>query len=98
MDLPDRNFLRNFSGHACNLWKKSLKERYDEENVDTILIDQNPLFSDIRVAIRSDIKNINDDNSLYHESVTLELTDEVKVRTFDGLEEYHKSQWSRFAK
>lgn len=60
---------------------------YDENYIKTILIDQNPLFSDIRVALRKDIKNINDEDGLYHEILELKVDSQTSFRTFDGVEE-----------
>lgn len=61
---------------------------YNDEFIETILIDKNPLFSDIRVAIRNDIKNINNIEGLYHETVELNIKDNSYLKTFDGKEKY----------
>ncbi len=61
---------------------------YDDEKVHTILIDQNPLFSDIRVAIRNTINDISNNDTLYHKNVELKFIGEVKCISFDGTEKY----------
>mgnify|MGYP003304019956 CR=1 FL=1 len=56
---------------------------YDNKKIDKILIDKDPIFPRIRVAIRKTISNISDINTLYHDSVTLHIPSNTTIETYD---------------
>ena len=64
----------------------SLKSINIQSNV--IFIDNEAVFNRMRVAIRKTISNISDSSTLYHDSVTINLTSSTKIRTFDGEESW----------
>ena len=67
-----------------NLYVKTKNEKTVEE----IIIDGEPIFSRMRVAIRKTISNISDINTLYHDEVEIYVTSATVVKTYDGKEEY----------
>lgn len=60
----------------------------NEEIVEEILIDNEPIFDRIRVAIRKTISNISDINTMYHDSVTIQIYSPTTIKSYDGKEEY----------
>ena len=56
--------------------------------VEMILIDNEPVFNRVRVAIRKTLTNISDKSTLYHDSITIELYADTKIKTYDGSESY----------
>ena len=67
-----------------NIYIRSKNNQIIEE----ILIDGEPIFSRIRVAIRNTITNISDINTLYHDSVTVLINSNTTVETYDGTQKY----------
>lgn len=61
----------------------------NNQTIEEIVIDGEPQFSKIRVAIRQYIGNISDMNTLYHDEVDIYLTEDTTVQTFDGRKEYN---------
>ena len=66
----------------------NLYVRTNNDVVEEILIDNEAVFNRMRVAIRKTISNISDSSTLYHDSVTINLTSSTKIRTFDGEESW----------
>lgn len=58
----------------------------NETEVLEILIDNEPVFNRMRVAIRNTITNISDINTLYHDNVSLYVQSETIIKTYDGKE------------
>ena len=56
----------------------------NNEIIEEILIDGEPIFSRIRVAIRNTITNISDINTLYHDNVTVLVNSDTTIDTYDG--------------
>ena len=56
--------------------------------VEMILIDNEPVFNRVRVAIRKTLTNISDKSTLYHDSITIELYADTNIKTYDGSESY----------
>ena len=59
----------------------------NNEIVEEILIDNEPIFNRMRVAIRKTITNISDINTLYHDSVSIYVSSNTKIKTYDGTQE-----------
>lgn len=66
----------------------NLYVKTNNDVVEEILIDNEAVFNRMRVAIRKTISNISDSSTLYHDSVTINLTSSTKIRTFDGEESW----------
>ena len=62
--------------------------QYDKTNIKKILIDNEPVFNTIRVAIRNSIADIANINNLYHDEITILCPFSIEMMTFDGLEKY----------
>jgi len=58
----------------------------NETEVLEILIDDEPIFNRMRVAIRNTITNISDINTLYHDTVTIYFQSPTVIKTYDGKE------------
>lgn len=54
------------------------------DEVRKILIDEETGFSNIRVAIRKNINDIADDNTLYHDTVDFQVYSDTTIKTFDN--------------
>lgn len=67
-----------------NLYVKSVGEEITQ-----ILIDGNPIFNRIRVAIRNSINNIADNATLYHDQITIKVNKATSIRTYDGSASYN---------
>lgn len=59
----------------------------NNEIVEEIVIDNEPIFNRMRVAIRKTITNISDINTLYHDSVSIYVPSNTKIKTYDGTQE-----------
>lgn len=59
----------------------------NNEIVEEIVIDNEPIFNRMRVAIRNTITNISDINTLYHDSVSIYVSSNTKIKTYDGTQE-----------
>lgn len=58
--------------------------RYINDEIDQILIDGDPIFPKIRVAIRNSITNISDESTIFHDFVTIHFPFETKIKAYDG--------------
>ncbi len=56
----------------------------NDEIVEEIIIDGEPVFSRMRVAIRNTITNISDINTLYHDTVDIYVAAATTIQTYDG--------------
>ena len=60
----------------------------NDETIEEILIDGDPIFSRMRVAIRKTINNISDINTLYHDEIVIAVASDTTVQTYDGKEQF----------
>lgn len=67
-----------------NIYVKTKNNKYIEQ----ILVDGEPVFNNIRVAIRNSINDISDDKTLYHDSVTIQTILPTIIKTYDGKNAY----------
>ena len=58
--------------------------------IETILIDNEPIFNRLRVAIRKSLSNLGK-SGLYHDTVIVEFSSDTKIKTFDGEKEWKVS-------
>lgn len=81
---------KTISGSIDDLYigMENIYIEYNEKYIETILIDQNPLFPNIRVAIRSDLQNISNEEGLYHEELKLRINGEGIIKTFDCVDSF----------
>ena len=56
--------------------------------VEQILIDNDPVFNRMRVAIRKSIANISDKSTLYHDTFNIELTSSTTIKVYDGTKDW----------
>ncbi len=61
----------------------------NNSEIEQILIDNEPIFSRMRVAIRKTITNISDINTLYHDNVEIAFYSATTIKSFDGKEIYN---------
>ncbi len=57
----------------------------ESKTIASILIDGEKGFANIRVGIRRSIGDISVDETLYHDTVTFTLLEDMRMQTFDGL-------------
>ena len=74
-----------FDDLYCGMNNIFVKTKNDLEVLE-ILIDNEPIFNRMRVAIRNSIANISDINTLYHDSVTIYFQSDTIIKTYDGKE------------
>src|SRR5690554_1891145 len=59
---------------------------FEADIIERVIVDGEPGFANIRVAIRRSIDDIADESTLYHDSVSLTLNSNTVIHTFDGEE------------
>ncbi len=80
--------LENSSIDKLLIGMNNVYVRAKNNKIEQIIIDGDPVFSRIRVAIRNSIANIADINTLYHTSITIRIPDATVIKTYDGKTKY----------